>query len=144
MRTPPCKSCPWRVGADADAIPGFDMAMAEDLRLCVSGAIGAPIFACHQSREGDEIPCQGFLAVEGYASLTVRIGVSVGTIDPDALGEPPEDWPELYGSFEAMLANLRDTFDGEPTPEAAEAHARMIEHELARRPKEEDGNGPVR
>lgn len=140
MRTPPCKSCPWRVGADADAIPGFSMGMAEDLRSTVSGELGAPIMACHQSREGDEIPCQGFLAVEGYNNLAVRINVAVGKMDPEVVAEPPEDWPELYGDFDAMLANLYDTFDGQPTPEAAKAHAAMAEREIERR----GDDGPVR
>lgn len=61
----PCPSCPWRVGQDASAIPNFSLELAENLRGTCEQDFGAPVFACHQSREGEEIVCAGWLAVYG-------------------------------------------------------------------------------
>lgn len=110
VRTP-CRSCPWRVGSSADAIPGFSPQRAEDLRATCerSQGLGTAMFACHQSRVGEEIVCAGWLAVHGRESIAVRIAVLEGRVPVQAL-DPGEDWPPLYADFDAMIANLRATW----------------------------------
>jgi hypothetical protein len=109
----PCKTCPWRVGSRGDEIPNFSMELAEGLSNTITGELGAPIFACHQSKEGGEIPCAGWLARYGWDSLVVRINLINGANWMDFFREDgglPDDWPELFPDFKSMLANLRDTF----------------------------------
>lgn len=71
----PCGSCPWRVNQEASDIPNFDLEKAERLRNCSPDINGMgpsyldPIFACHQSRVGEEFACAGWLAKVGHATL---------------------------------------------------------------------------
>jgi uncharacterized protein DUF6283 len=109
----PCISCPWRVGSRASDIPNFSMKLAEGLVGTTDTEFGAPMFACHQSRDGAEIVCAGWLARYGWDSIGVRLGLCAGAFHRDQL-EPGEDWPELYPDFEAMLDNLRATHDEQP------------------------------
>lgn len=107
----PCRSCPWRVDQDASDIPGFSLEKAEGLaETCPQNGygpeFGTPMFACHQSRESEEIVCAGWLATCGHAHPNARLLVSVGTIDREAL-QPGEDWPELHEDFEAVIEKLR-------------------------------------
>ena len=104
----PCKSCPWRVGSSANDIPNFSMKLAERLVNTTRTEIGAPAMACHQSTEVQEFVCVGWLAVLGWDSIAVRLGLLQGKYRVEQL-EPGEDWPELYPSFDAMLDNLRNT-----------------------------------
>lgn len=110
----PCRSCPWRVDQDAQAIPNFDLDLAERLAATSPDArgfgpdFGSPQFACHQSREGAEVVCAGWLAVVGAAHPQVRMQVIRGQLDPAAL-EPGDGWPELHGSFVEVIEKLRAT-----------------------------------
>jgi len=69
---------------------------------------GAPIFSCHQSRDGEEFPCAGWLAVYGHRSIAVRIMVMRGDVAVEAL-TPDNDWPELHQSFDEVIEKLRAT-----------------------------------
>lgn len=110
----PCPSCPWVVGNDATVIPRFDLELAEALVDTCPDARGggpewgAPAFACHQSRDGDEIVCAGWLAVVGSCHPGMRMRVLAGKIDVEALA-PGEDWPELEPDFAAVIEKLRAT-----------------------------------
>lgn len=104
----PCPSCPWRVDQDATAIPGFELELAERLEATCDHEFGTPVFACHQSREGDEIPCAGWLAVYGDRSITVRLMVMSGRVPAEAL-TPGAGWPALEESFEDVILKLRAT-----------------------------------
>lgn len=110
----PCASCPWRVDQDATVIPGFSMAKAEALvNTCETSErggveFGAPQFACHQSNDGEEVVCAGWLATQGAAHPNVRLGVLIGRTPVEAL-RPGEDWPELHESFEEVIEKLRAT-----------------------------------
>lgn len=104
----PCPSCPWRVDQTAEDIPNFSLELAENLERTCHQDFGAPIFACHQSREGEEFACAGWLAVYGYDSIAVRMMVIAGRIPAEAL-QPGEDWPELEPSFEDVIEKLRAT-----------------------------------
>lgn len=114
-RRAPCRACPWKVDATADQIPGFRLDKAEALvSTCPTPdgegpGLGDPMFACHQSREGAEVACAGWLAVAGHAHVGARLAAMSGRIDAEALAEPPEDWPELHGTFGQVIAKLRAT-----------------------------------
>ena len=102
----PCPSCPWRVDQDADDIPNFSLDLAERLERTTHQEFGAPIFACHQSREGEEFPCAGWLAVYGADNIAVRMMLIDGRISREALC-PGDDWPEMHVSFAEMIEKLR-------------------------------------
>lgn len=106
MTNLPCPTCPWRKsstvgGAD---IPSFDLGMMRALANTVgAGDAFRPIMACHYSACGAETPCNGYLAIEGYSNLSVRMlalrkGLPLNDIV--AAGEEIDLWP----SFHDMLA----------------------------------------
>lgn len=110
----PCPSCPWRRDQDAQAIPGFRLELAEALAATspddrgFGPDLGAPMFACHQSRDGDEVVCAGWLAVHGAAHPSVRLAVLRGDLVPEQLA-PGEGWPALEASYQDVIAKLRRT-----------------------------------
>ncbi len=69
---------------------------------------GAAQFACHQSREGAEVVCAGWLAVVGMCHPAVRMQLLTGTVSIEALS-PGEDWPSLHESFAEVIEKLRAT-----------------------------------
>ncbi|MCW3587367.1 DUF6283 family protein [Burkholderia cenocepacia] len=114
----PCPSCPWRVDQDASDIPNFDLSLAEALAPTSPDArgmgpdFGAPMFACHQSKMGGEIPCAGWLAQVGHRHPGVRLSIRMGRIKPEAV-QPGDDWPKLHSSYPEVLAKLRASCSGE-------------------------------
>jgi hypothetical protein len=110
--TKPCESCPWRIDKGADDIPGFSLPLAEALTATCPDErgfgpeFGAPMFACHHSKEHSEIPCAGWLAAVGERHPNVRIAVMEGRIDPRALEYAP-DSPELHENYREVLTKLR-------------------------------------
>lgn len=108
----PCSGCPWRIDSDAADIPNFDLERAERLaRTCpdergVGPEFGAPMFACHESKEGHEFACAGWLAVCGSAHPLVRLAVIRGNLDPARL-TPAAQWPPLHPTHKAMMVKLR-------------------------------------
>lgn len=66
----------------------------------------APMFACHQSRPGEDFPCAGWLAAVGSRHPMVRLAISQGRLDWEAL-KPRAGWPELHASYQDVLAKLR-------------------------------------
>lgn len=108
----PCASCPWRREAHADAIPNFSLALAENLARTSPDEDGmgpeafAPQFACHQSRDGAEIVCAGWLAAVGECHPMVRLAVLKGDIPAEAL-EPRADLHETFGEvIEKLRADM--------------------------------------
>ena len=61
------------------------------------------IMACHGSACGAEIACAGYIAVEGYTNLNVRILASYGKIPITDIIDACADI-ELWPSFGEMLA----------------------------------------
>lgn len=110
----PCSSCPWRTDRDAADIPNFSMELAEGLARCCPDERGmgpdfdASMFACHQSRDGNEIACAGWLAVVGHRHPGVRLAVAMGRLDATTL-RPRAGWPVLHASFQEVLKKLRKT-----------------------------------
>ena len=107
-------SCPWRKDRGADDIPNFSLELAEQLAATcpdengMGPDFGASWFACRLSREGEEIPCAGWLAACGSAHPGVRLAIRNGRLDLDAL-ERPVDGPDLHETYGEVLANLRST-----------------------------------
>ena len=66
------------------------------------------MFACHQSGEGEEFACAGWMAKVGHRHPAVRLAVISGRLDSAAL-EPGVDWPELHDSYQEVLDKLRAT-----------------------------------
>ncbi|WP_198386597.1 DUF6283 family protein [Burkholderia ubonensis] len=113
----PCASCPWRKDSTAADIPNFSMELAEGLAECspdernMGPNLGAKMFACHQSKHGEEFACAGWLAVAGNAHPEVRLAVFRKELDPAAL-RPGPDWPELHETYPEVLEKLRATLPG--------------------------------
>lgn len=110
----PCASCPWRLDKDARDIPNFDMEKAEGLAACCPDRrgfgpdFGATLFACHQSKDGAEIACAGWLAAVGNRHPGVRLAVVMHRLSPEAL-RPGADWPEIHPTYDDVLRKLRSS-----------------------------------
>ncbi len=109
----PCRACPWRVDSHPRDIPSFDHDKAEGLvGTCpdeqgFGPEYGTPMFACHESPDGKEKACAGWLATVGAHHPGVRAAVLFGHLDESRLA-PGEDWPALHPSFAEVIGALRD------------------------------------
>jgi len=114
----PCRTCPWRVAQHADAIPGYDHDLAEGLVSTTGREVGAPIFACHQSRDGAEVVCTGWLWAYGDHSIAIRLRLATGQMTRDDL--EPDPTIDLHPTFADMIAKLRadqtPPYNGETPP----------------------------
>lgn len=107
-RSFPCRECPWQVTAE----PGkFPTERYEKLRTtCRPNAAGipplpgTPMFGCHLGNPGtgEDLACAGWLAVEGFEHIGVRLALRDGLIPASAM-QPGDNWPELYPSYEALI-----------------------------------------
>jgi len=126
----PCGPCPWRrdnadrAGYDnlpdyaAGTIPG-----EPDFGRPDPGDPYAPLgvlFGCHR-HTADARLCAGHLAVVGHAHPLVRLGISIGLIDPAVL-MPGDDWPALYDSYAQMLTATGHTPPPDPAPAQHDHH----------------------
>lgn len=111
MTREPCRSCPWRKDQDASDIPAFRLELAEALAATcpddrgMGPEFGAPQFACHQSRPGEEIVCAGWLAQAGLAHPMVRLGIAQGDVAREAV--VPRD--DLEPDYQHVIEKLRAT-----------------------------------
>ena len=103
-RKTPCNECPFVKTTP----PGqFTDARYEALRVTtedpanVQAPIGSPLFACHLTHEGKDMPCAGWLAAVGECSITVRLLIAKGRL-PHSVLQPGLDWPPLFDSYDAM------------------------------------------
>lgn len=101
----PCANCPWRRDAP---VGEFAAQRYEQLRSAVGGpgaeaGLDAPIFACHKSVPGRDRACAGWLAVAGVDHLGMRLAVAMGRLPAEVLA-PGSDWPELFSTFDEMVA----------------------------------------
>lgn len=103
-RKRPCGECPW----SKETPPGqFPLSRYEEIAHTsgepgTEAPLGAPLFACHMSLEGRDVPCAGWLAAIGRESLPVRVLVAYEELPPEVL-DPGPDWPELFDSYAAMM-----------------------------------------
>ncbi|MGV8399277.1 DUF6283 family protein [Pseudomonas aeruginosa] len=121
-----CASCPWRKDRSATDIANFSLEMAENLAATCPDArgmgpdYGATWFACHQSKEGAEFPCAGWLASVGSAHPGVRHAIMSGRLDAASL-TAPQDGPELHESYGEMIAKLRQSSASRRDPASNES-----------------------
>jgi hypothetical protein len=110
-KTTPCVTCPWRKSSTVGGfdIPGFDIAKMEGLANTVGPTDDfRPIMACHYSTFAKtDYPCVGYLAVEGWSNLAVRINTFLGRIDMTAIWEACY-WIDLWPDFGSMLAAYQE------------------------------------
>jgi hypothetical protein len=95
-----CKKCPWLVTTNPFDIPnGYDPELHAALACTIAkpGELGANpvrVFACHESKGGQEMPCVGWLHNQLNAgnNIRLRIAVTLGAVDPTytLLGEQHE------------------------------------------------------
>lgn len=114
MAVIPCPTCPWRRSSTVGGfdIPAFDIDLMRSLANTVGdGDDFRNIMACHYSACGDETPCVGYVAQEGYSNLSIRMMAIRDRIDLAAIWaacEPLDLWP----SFHEMLAAYEEAADG--------------------------------
>lgn len=100
---------PWRKDAPPGQFPPerYQALRATSRRPDGHGAtdapVGSPMFACHATHEGADRACAGWLAVEGWGHLGVRVAVLTGDL-PECALRPGVDWPELYPSYADLAA----------------------------------------
>jgi len=110
----PCPSCPWRIDATAQDIPHFDLVLAENLATTCQDErgmeldFGVSMFACHQSKDGREIACAGWMATLGHRHTGVHLAVAMKRLDASAL-QPCAQWPGLHPSHQQVPEKLRAT-----------------------------------
>jgi hypothetical protein len=95
MKRTPCAECPWRRDVPTGTWPAERFQKLA--RTCRDD--GWACMACHKSREGEELPCAGFVIVQRMDSIGVRLAVWRGMKLEDYATDV-----ELFGSFEEMLA----------------------------------------
>jgi hypothetical protein len=80
--------------------------MAEELIDTTSDQLGAPVFACHQSKPEQEVVCVGWLWRYGWDSIMVRLRLADGRMAPEELEPDPEI--ELHETFDEVITKLRE------------------------------------
>lgn len=109
MSSVPCATCPWRkenTDVGGTVIPGFSIDKARGLACTVGDDDWfRTIMACHGSLEGAESPCVGYLAVEGWSNLSVRLAAMQGRIPLNEIVAACANL-DLHESFDDMLAAL--------------------------------------
>ncbi|MYM61609.1 hypothetical protein GTG28_20625 [Vibrio sp. OCN044] len=108
----PCKHCPWKRSSKVGGgdIPNFSLSLMRNLASTAKG--GAvhdrdqfrKIFACHDSKEGSECACAGYVARDGLHNLNVRLLAIQNDVDLTSIIREAEKH-ELYDSFEEMLSD---------------------------------------
>ena len=93
----PCSNCPWRIDAPREY---WDPKHFEDIyHTCQDD--GMNVMACHKSREGNFLPCQGWARVMQFNSIGVRLAVMQGTLKLEEVNDC--NGPRLFRTFEEML-----------------------------------------
>lgn len=90
-----CKKCPWKVDTDPNDIPnGYCEAKHRGLKSTIaqgdglgqlSRSDGYTMMACHETPQGRELPCVGWLAHQlgPGNNIPLRLAASAGRIDYD-------------------------------------------------------------
>jgi len=84
-----CKKCPWRVDANPHDIPGGYSPEKHAALKCTIASDGVlhksslRLMACHETPEGKELPCVGWLAHQlgPGNNLGLRLAVHRGRVD---------------------------------------------------------------
>lgn len=111
----PCGSCPWLKSnpPGGERIPNFDLGLMRRLKRTTIGREDGfrQIMACHHSTCGDERPCIGYVAVEGWRNINVRLMAMQGDLDVAAINAATATL-DLWESFDAMLQAFEDALAG--------------------------------
>lgn len=100
----PCPECPWRTDVPTGHFPPERFAVLAHTAYDISTVM----FGCHQSPEGAEFACAGFMLKGAIHNLGVRFAIRDGRIDPRQISSP---YP-LFDSYREMaIANGVDPFD---------------------------------
>lgn len=108
-RSRPCGECPFRRDTPPGQFPAERYAALESTHGYPGreASFDAPWFGCHKmpldAQPGEEIACAGWLVIEGYNHLGVRIAAAEGRLTKENL-EPHDDWPDLFQSYAEMAA----------------------------------------
>lgn len=105
----PCGECPVRADNTCNPRSKFPAERWQSLRDTVddgtggTAPLGAPLFGCHKGEPGTDadLACAGWLAAFGDRSMTVRLAIAQGRLNPDAL-RPGPNWPPLHTSWDEM------------------------------------------
>lgn len=108
----PCSTCPWRLDQTAATIPNYRHDLACGLTSTVGkGDAFRPIMACHHSTDESMVPCNGYLAREGWSNIRVRLEVIGGRMPrPDDVADAcASAGIRLHKTYRAVLAKLSRT-----------------------------------
>lgn len=111
----PCQTCPWRKSSTVGGsdIPGFHIELMRGLKNTVGpGDALRPVMACHYSQDGKEVPCVGYVAVEGYSNINVRLLAISDELDLPGIVDACADI-EMWESFDEMLAAYEEAGDSQ-------------------------------
>lgn len=105
-----CEKCPWKKGVNPRTIPhGYSPRRHRKLRATIREGTESiqdcPIMACHETTDGQEKPCVGYLVHQlGRGNnLGLRIRVIMGSIDANVRVIGPQ-----HHSFEDTLPDDLD------------------------------------
>ena len=109
-----CEKCPWKVSTDPYDIPNgycpskhasLDSTIAEPASLHSLGGGGLRMMACHETIEGKELPCVGWLAHQlgPGNNIALRMAAMTGQIDTSF-----ELDGEQHERFEDTLPDAQD------------------------------------
>lgn len=94
----PCPRCPWRLDAPIGAFP----AQAYRDSAHTAYDVAESLFGCHATARTNPATCAGFLLRGAFDNLSVRIAITLGRLDMDAVHSPVG----LYANYRAMaIAN---------------------------------------
>lgn len=103
-RTKQCAACPWKKGTSCEVqIPGYKREKHLRLTSCQSnGFTPGSIMACHESKEGRDFACVGWLVHQlgDGNNIPLRLAAVTGRLPADQL----EVYGEQYESLEKMIA----------------------------------------
>lgn len=109
MNLLPCSTCPWRTRNDASVIPRYSQKKADGLLSTVGHDDDfRQIMACHNSTDDTMIACKGYLALEGWSNINVRILLSRKAIEnpSEVLDACISNGVELEPDYPAVLKKL--------------------------------------
>ncbi|WP_318515693.1 DUF6283 family protein [Photobacterium leiognathi] len=113
----PCKQCPWKKSSKVGGsdIPNFDIELMRNLvNTCPPANVDISqrddfrkLFACHESPEGKEKVCAGYVARDGQFNLNLRLLAAMSKTNVLAIVENAEKH-ELYDNFHDMLTDYEN------------------------------------
>lgn len=93
----PCKDCPWRI--DAPAGHWHKDEFVNIARTCRGD--GLRRMGCHNSSPDNPIICMGWVRVEGFDSIGVRLACISGELNPADVNTTTG--PDLFNSIQDMI-----------------------------------------